>query len=180
MSGDGVVIDRLDGASYAAAIPELAEVLIDCVDSGGGVSFMAPLAPLDAIRFWLSLEGEVATHRKIVLAARDAGGIVGTVQLHPCWQPNQPHRAEVAKLLVHRRARRRGIAAALMARIEQEARGLGRTLVTLDTETDGPAETLYRGLGYQVAGRIPDFALMSHGGLTATTILFKRLSPPAA
>jgi GNAT superfamily N-acetyltransferase len=176
MSGSpATAIERLDAAGVQREIAALAEVLIDCVDSGGGVSFMAPLAVEAAAGFWRDTADGVAAGAKVVLAARPAGEIVGSVQLHPCWQPNQPHRCDVAKLLVHRKARRRGIAEALIGALEAEARTMGRWMLMLDTETGGDAERLYRRLGYIEVGVHPDYALRSHGGLTGTTFFYKRL-----
>jgi GNAT superfamily N-acetyltransferase len=165
----------LDEAREAA--PALGEVLTDCVAGGASASFMADLAPADAEAFWRR-QAEAGDGRAI-LVAEDEAGIFGVVQLVPAWPPNQPHRADVAKLLVHRRARRRGAAKALMIAIEDEARAMGRWLLMLDTETGGAAERLYSGLGWTRLGVVEDFALTPDGALCATTFFFRRLQPPS-
>ncbi len=138
---------------------------------------MADLAPADAEAFWRR-QAEAGDGRAI-LVAEDEAGIFGVVQLVPAWPPNQPHRADVAKLLVHRRARRRGAARALIIAIEDEARAMGRWLLLLDTETGGAAERLYEGLDWTRLGVVEDFALTPDGALCATTFFFKRLRPPS-
>jgi GNAT superfamily N-acetyltransferase len=168
---------RLDPAQALAAAPALAEVLTDCVAGGASVSFMADLTVADAEAFWRG-QAEAGDGRAI-LAAEDAAGIFGVVQLVPAWPPNQPHRADVAKLLVHRRGRGRGAAKALMVALEDEARAMGRWLLVLDTVTGGAAEQLYAGLGWTRAGVVEDFALMPDGALCATTFFFRRLRPPS-
>ena len=170
-------IRRLDPAQALAAAPALAEVLTDCVAGGASASFMADLAPADAEAFWRR-QAEAGDGRAI-LVAEDEAGIFGVVQLVPAWPPNQPHRADVAKLLVHRRARRRGAARALIIAIEDEARAMGRWLLLLDTETGGAAERLYEGLDWTRLGVVEDFALTPDGALCATTFFFKRLRPPS-
>jgi len=168
-------IEILAPAAYAAAVPELAEVLSACVEAGAGVSFMLPFPPSEAAAFWRSLAPRVAEGTILVLAARNAEGrIDGTVQLQLVGTPNQPHRAEVAKMLVHPRARRQGLAEALMRALEAEARRLGRRLLTLDTASD-VADRLYRRLGFREVGTIPGFALWPQGGLSDTTIFYKWL-----
>ncbi|HEV7383419.1 MAG TPA: GNAT family N-acetyltransferase [Phenylobacterium sp.] len=170
-------IRRLDPTQARAAAPALAEVLTDCVAGGASASFMADHAPADAEAFWRG-QAEAGDGRAI-LAAEDEAGIFGVVQLVPAWPPNQPHRADVAKLLVHRRARRRGAAKALMIALEDEARAMGRWLLLLDTETGGAAERLYAGLGWTRLGVVEDFALTPDGALCATTFFFRRLQPPS-
>ena len=155
----------------------LADVLHAVVHDGAGVSFVLPFSRDEARAFWMDkvLPGALAGTRR-VLVARDAERIVGTVQIDLATPPNQPHRAEVVKLLVHPSARRRGIARALMVALEDEARDAGRTLLTLDTWTGGPAETLYRDLGYVTVGTIPRYARPSTTpGLEPTTIMYKEL-----
>ncbi|MCB1510302.1 MAG: GNAT family N-acetyltransferase [Hyphomicrobiaceae bacterium] len=154
----------------------LADVLVDCVDGGASVSFMAPLTKQRATAFWLGLAPDVETGERIVLAARDHDGIVGTVQVILAQPENQPHRADIAKMLVHRRARRQGLGARLMQAAEDAARDAGKSVLVLDTVTDGDADRLYTRLGWTVAGTIPDYALWPHGGLTPTTIFYKRLT----
>jgi GNAT superfamily N-acetyltransferase len=150
-------------------------VLVDCVDGGASVSFMHPLARDHARRFWSQVADGVARGERALIVAEDAGGIAGTVQLVLAQPDNQPHRADVAKMLVHRRARRQGLGEALMRAAERVARDCGKTLLVLDTVTGGDAERLYARLGWQRVGVIPDFALWPRGGLCATTVFYRRL-----
>ncbi|HEX4713159.1 GNAT family N-acetyltransferase [Phenylobacterium sp.] len=167
-------IRRLTPDEARTAAPALAEVLTDCVAGGASVSFMADLTLADAEAFW---RGEAdAGDGRAILVAEDAAGIFGVAQLIPAWPPNQPHRADVSKMLVHRRGRRLGVARALMTALEDEARAMGRWLLVLDTVTGGAAEQLYAGLGWTRAGVVEDFALMPDGALCATTFFFKRLA----
>jgi GNAT superfamily N-acetyltransferase len=152
-------IEVLDVAAAASAERRLAEILCACVDAGASVSYLPPLAPEVARAFWKRMAAEVAAGTRILLAAWDDAKLVGTVMLELASAPNQPHRAEVQKLLVHPAARRRGHARALMLRAEQEARRAGRTLLTLDTRAGDAAETLYRAMSWHEAGRIPGYAL---------------------
>ncbi len=149
--------------------------LIDCVDGGASVSFMQPLSPEKARDFWRGVAREAASGARIVLVARDAGGIVGTVQIIPAQPDNQPHRADIAKMLVHRRGRRRGIGAALMHAAEAAARQAGKTLLVLDTVTGGDAERLYSRLGWVFVGIVPDYALWPDGRPCGTSIYYRRL-----
>jgi len=167
-------VETLSPAGYDAAVPQLADVLSACVEAGAGVSFMQPFPPAEAARFWKGLATRVADGTIVVLVARNGGRIDGTVQLQLVGTPNQPHRAEVAKMLVHPRARRRGLAEALMRQLETEARRLGRGLLTLDTASD-VADRLYRRLGFQEVGTIPGYAYWPQGGLSDTTIFYKWL-----
>lgn len=155
----------------------LAEVLHAVVHGGAGVSFVVPFSLDQARAFWTgSVLPAVHARRRHALVARLDGRIVGTVQLDPAWAPNQPHRAEVLKLLVHPAARRQGIARALMLDLERLAQGHGWTLLTLDTWTGQGGEALYRSLGYVAVGSIPRFARPSTTpGLEATTIMYKEL-----
>ena len=154
----------------------LARLLIDCVDGGASVSFMHPLSLERALGFWRDVAVGAARGERALLVAQDeAGAIVGTVQLVFAQPENQPHRADIAKMLVHRRARRQGLAAALMRAAEQLAAQQGKTLLVLDTVTGGDAERLYERLGWQRCGVIPGYALWPRGGLCATTVLFKPL-----
>jgi GNAT superfamily N-acetyltransferase len=174
-----------DGFRIRAAADEpgvaagLAQVLLDCVAGGASVSFMAPLAPHRALTFWQSVLDSVQRGERIVLVAEDglSGSIVGTVQVVFAVAENQPHRADVAKMLVHRRVRRRGLGAALLRAAESAAREAGRTLLVLDTVTDGDAERLYLRLGWQRVGVIPGYALWPTGGLCDTTYFYKALEP---
>src|SRR5262249_377915 len=135
----------------AADLDDLAGLLVDAVDGGAGVSFMRPLSA-DAARAWWRQTIESSDARAVFLVARDEGGIAGPIQLQPAWAPNQPHRADVAKLIVHRRARGRGIGRALVEAVEARARASGFTLLTLDTVRGDAAERLYAAAGWQRAG----------------------------
>jgi GNAT superfamily N-acetyltransferase len=154
----------------------LAELLVDAVDAGAAVSFLPPLAS-DAARDWWRRTIEAAHPRAIFLVARDAEGIHGSVQLHPAWAPNQSHRADVAKLLVHRRARGAGVGTALMVELEARARGAGLRLLTLDTKRGDHAERLYRRCGWTEVGAIPGYALDPDGTPHDTVIFYKELEP---
>ncbi|MGF1665185.1 MAG: GNAT family N-acetyltransferase [Acidimicrobiia bacterium] len=154
----------------------LAEVLVDCVAAGASVSFMWPFMLEQALAYWATVADEVAAGRRMLLVAEDEEGVVGTVQLVPAQPDNQPHRADVGKLLVHRRGRRRGVGAALMRAVDVVAHQAGKTVLVLDTADPG-AERLYLRLGWQRVGVVPDFAMLPDGGMCATTILWKRVSP---
>jgi len=156
----------------------LAQVLLDCVEGGASVSFMWPLPLHKALAFWDSVLGSARRGERIVLLAEDStsGDVVGTVQVIFAVPDNQPHRADVAKMLVHRRARRRGLGAALLGAAEGAARATGRTLLVLDTVSGGDAERLYARLGWQRLGIIPGYALWPQGGLCDTTYFYKTLS----
>jgi len=158
-------------------IQALSEVLIDCVEGGASVSFMLPMSRAKAQAFWQSTATRLARGELAVLAARDAAGaIVGTVQVLLDQPENQPHRGDIAKMLVHRRARRRGVGAALLAAAERQALSLGKTLLVLDTAS-GDAARLYARQGWQLCGRIPGYALYPDGTPCATTVFFKCLHP---
>jgi GNAT superfamily N-acetyltransferase len=152
-------IEVLDAAAAASAERRLAEILCSCVNAGASVSYLPPLATEVARGFWKRMPTEIAADTRILLAAWHEAMLVGTVMLEFAASPNQPHRAEVQKLLVHPDARRRGVARALMAHLETEARRAGKTLLTLDTRAGDAAEQLYRDMGWHEAGRIPGFAL---------------------
>lgn len=159
----------------AHQIEQLAEVLTDCVVGGASVSFMWPLAHETAIAFWQEIVRDVERGARALLVAEAAEGIVGTVQLILEQPENQPHRADLAKMLVHRGARRQGLGDALMQAAEAMAIECGKTLLVLDTVTGSSAERLYIRLGWERVGVIPDYALMPDGGLVATTVFFRRL-----
>ena len=169
------MIEQLIPPVADSDLQELAQLLVDAVDSGAAVSFLAPLT-LDRAQAWW--RGVVSTShpRAIFLVARDVGGIVGTVQLHPAWAPNQPHRADIAKLLVHRRCRRAGLGTQLMQAIEGAARTAGFRLLTLDAKRGATAEQLYRRLGWTTAGTIPGYALDSDGTPHDAVIFYKQLA----
>jgi ribosomal protein S18 acetylase RimI-like enzyme len=177
---EGFEIRRMQGAEIRRRIEEFSSILVDCVEGGAGVSFMLPFGQANAAAFWLSVAGDCDAGKRIVIAAIMDSVAVGTVQIVPVQIPNQPHRAEVAKLLVHRRARRRGIARALMTQLEVEARALKRSLLTFDTTTGEAAEQLYLALGYVRAGIIPDYAHKPEGGLVATSVFYKLISSEGA
>ena len=159
-----------------AQLRQLSALLIDCVDGGASVSFMHPLTADRADAFWRRVAAGVAAGERALLVAEDAQGtIVGTVQLLFDLPENQPHRADVAKMLVHRRARRQGLAERLMRAAEDTARASGKTLLVLDTVTGGDAERLYARLGWQRVGSIPDYALFPRGGTCATTYFYRAL-----
>jgi GNAT superfamily N-acetyltransferase len=154
----------------------LSDVLIDCVEGGASVSFMLPMSRAKAEAFWHSTSASVARGERIVLAAEDASGmIIGTVQVILDQPENQPHRGDIAKMLVHRGIRRQGVGAALLAAAERSALSAGKTLLVLDTVTGGDAERLYARQGWQLCGQIPNYALWPDGTPCATTILFKFL-----
>ena len=156
-------------------IHELSDVLIDCVEGGASVSFMLPMSRAKAEAYWRSTSASVARGERMVLAAEDAAStIVGTVQVILDQPENQPHRGDVAKMLVLRRVRRQGVGAALLAAAEQSALSAGKTLLVLDTAS-GDAERLYSRHGWQRCGQIPNYALWPDGKPCATTIFFKSL-----
>ena len=157
-------------------IEDLANVLIDCVDGGASVSFMHPLTRERAVAFWRRVAQGVAESERVLLIAEDAEGICGTVQLIVDLPENQPHRADVAKMLVSRRVRRQGLGAALMRAAEAAARECGKTLLVLDAVTDGDAARLYEQLGWVRVGVIPDYALMPKGELCDTTVYYRNLA----
>lgn len=159
-------------------IDALAEILIETVANGGSVSFMHPLSMERARRFWKESIAAADRGERVVLGARWGCRLVGTVTVDLDCPENQPHRAEIAKLMTRPTHRGRGIARAMMREAERLATERGRTLLTLDTATEGGAGGLYEGLGYQMAGIIPDYALKPHGGLVGTIVYFKRIARP--
>jgi GNAT superfamily N-acetyltransferase len=171
-------IRRVEPGEAAGLVPALSHLLIACVDAGASVSFMHPLSEERALAFWRGVADGVARHERVLLVAEDGDAqLVGTVQIVLALPENQPHRGDVAKLLVHPRARRQGIAAALMGGVDRQARAEGRSLLVLDTVTGGDAERLYARAGWQRCGVIPDFALFPRGGLCSTTVFYKPLPP---
>jgi GNAT superfamily N-acetyltransferase len=172
---DAIQIRRLE-APQDSDIAQLADVLVDCVDGGASVSFMHPLTRERATAFWRGVAQGAADGRRLLLVAEDEQGIVGTVQVIVDLPENQPHRGDVAKMLVHRRGRRRGVGAALMRAAEEHARDAGKTLLVLDTVTGGDAERLYARLGWQRARVVPDYALWPRGGFCATTFFYRQLA----
>jgi GNAT superfamily N-acetyltransferase len=164
------------GAQAEALAQALADVLIDCVEGGASVSFMLPLPRDKALAFWRGvLEGAARGERVLLVAETAEGRIIGTVQLITALPDNQPHRADIAKMLVHRDARRRGVAGMLMAAVDRAARDEGRTVLVLDTVTGGDAERLYQRAGWHSAGSVPNYALMPDGAYCATTFFYRQL-----
>ena len=159
-----------------AQIDGLADVLIDCVEGGASVSFMHPLTRERATAFWRGVADGVATGARALLVAEDAHGICGTVQLILDQPDNQPHRADLAKMLVHRRARRQGLGAALVRAAEAVALDCGRTLLVLDAVTGGDAARMYARLGWIRVGDIPRYALMPQGEPCSTTYFYRDLA----
>jgi GNAT superfamily N-acetyltransferase len=157
-------------------VDQLADVLIDCIEGGASVSFMHPLPRERALAFWRHVARGVGSGERALLVAADAHGLCGTVQLVLEQPENQPHRADLSKMLIHRRARRRGLGAALMQAAEATARACGKTLLVLDTASDD-AERLYQRAGWVRVGTIPGYALLPQGGLCATTLYYRELAP---
>ena len=155
-------------------IDQLAAVLCDCVEGGASVSFMRPLTHERAVAFWRGVAQSVAEGERALLVAEDADGICGTVHLVLSQPENQPHRAELSKMLVHRRARCQGVGAALLRAAEDTARECAKTLLVLDTASD-EAERLYERQGWTRVGVIPGYALLPEGGLCATTLYYRNL-----
>ena len=158
-----------------AVVAALADILVEAVASGGSVSFMHPLALATAEGFWRESLASADRNERIVLGAFDGESLVGTVTLLLHLPPNQPHRAEIAKMMTRISHRGRGVATALRCEAERMAAERGRTLLVLDTAVDGGASGLYERLGFQLTGIIPDYALKPHGGLTGTMIYWKRI-----
>jgi predicted N-acetyltransferase YhbS len=171
-----VTIERIGRDAAEDDVRALARLLVDAIAGGAGVSFLADLTEEQAEVWWRSLLSS-SSARAIILIARDEEGVVGTVQLQPAWAPNQPHRADVAKLIVHRRARRRGIARALMQALEEAASAAGFTLLLLDTCKGYDAERLYASTGWVRVGEVPGFALNPDGSLCDTVFFYKQLTP---
>ncbi len=167
-------IRRLDAVSSAQQ-ESLAALLIDCVEGGASVSFMLPLTRDRALAFWQRVAQGVAAQERALLVAEDERGICGTVQLILDQPENQPHRADLAKMLVHTRARRQGLGAALMRAAEDAARRCGKSLLVLDAVTGGDAARLYERLGWVRVGDVPGFALFPHGGLCGTTYYYRNV-----
>jgi GNAT superfamily N-acetyltransferase len=171
----GFEIAVLDAPVADKALDQLASVLVDCVDGGASVSFMSPFSHVEAMAFFRKVAASVASGDTVLLAASLDGRIVGTVQLGLDTPPNQPHRADIKKMLVHRSARGRGIGAALMARVEAEARRHRRWLLVLDTVPGENGHRVYQRAGWTETGIIPDYALFPDGRLCDTAVMWKRL-----
>lgn len=173
------VIRRLDAAETGERIAALSGVLMDCVEGGASVGFMAPLTRPRADAFWLGVKDRVAAGTSELLIAELDGEVVGTVQLGMAQPDNQPHRADLAKMLVHRSARKRGVGRALLRAAEDLARAKGKMLLVLDTASDD-AERLYKSLDWTMVGRVPGYALLPDGRFCDTTIFYKWLAPSSA
>ena len=171
-------IRALDANEASALLPQLCGVLVDCVDGGASVSFMAPFGVAEAEPFWQGVISRLSKGDLVLFVAEDENGVHGTVQLVLAMPPNQPHRAEISKLLVHRRARCRGIGQALMRAAEREAAARGRSLIVLDTADPG-AERLYERLGWQRVGVIPGYALLPDGRPCDTVVFYRHLADGA-
>lgn len=171
-----ITLRELDGTEALARVPELADVLRDCVEGGASVGFMLPLAEGRLDAFWRQVAAGVAAgERHLFVAEDEAGRICGTLSLVLDMPDNQPHRADVSKMLVHRRARRQGVAERLLRALEARARELGRTTLVLDTVTGSEASRVYERTGWQKAGDIPNYALMPEGASCSTTYYFRLL-----
>jgi GNAT superfamily N-acetyltransferase len=175
---DHVTIRALSPQEARDQVGALSAVLIDCVEGGASVSFMAPLTRERADAFWSGVADGVAAGERIVIVAQDAasGRIVGTVQVVLRQPENQPHRADIAKMLVCREARRRGVGAMLMRAAEDAAREAGKSVLVLDTVTGSAAERLYERVGWKRVGVIPNYALWPNGGLCDTTVFYKQIA----
>jgi len=180
--------DALNSSSFSvqrilsvteAQLEGLPQVLIDCVEGGASVSFMHPLQQSKALAFWRRVGESVVNGERALLIAEQGSCVIGTVQLILEQPENQPHRADLSKMLVHRRARRQGVGAALLRKAEDVAREYGKTLLVLDTAS-GDAERLYARTGWQRCGHVPDYALLPYGGLCATSFYYRRLAPESA
>lgn len=170
-----MTIRELTAPDIAPSMDALIELLQDTVDSGASVGFLPPVLIEDARAFWDETAVEIDGGGRVVLAAFDEDDLVGVVHLVLCTRANGLHRAEVAKLMVHRKARRRGIGRALMLAVEDLAKKHHRTLLVLDTRRGDISEQLYKGMAYQVAGTIPNYALSANGELHETVLFYKNL-----
>lgn len=170
-----LLILRLTVEEASDYLPALADVLHDCVEGGASVSFMWPFSKADALDFFRLVVDEVRKHKRILLAAFWNDSLVGTLQIITAMPPNQKHRADLAKLLVHRSARGHGIGRSLMQEAERICQLEGKTLLVLDTVVDSPTDALYTSMGWTKAGIIPDYAKFPDGRWCATAIFWKKL-----
>lgn len=174
---EAITIRRVATNEAMGCVDALAGLLIDCVEGGASVSFMLPITRQTAVQFWRRVAEGVASDERILLIAENGEGrIVGTVQLITAQPENQPHRADVAKMLVSRSARRQGVAMRLMAAVDNEARHAGKSVLVLDTVTGGDAERLYERSGWVRVGTVPNYALMPDGAFCGTTFFHKQLA----
>jgi len=169
-------IRLLDAGEARAAIPDLCEILSDCINGGASVGFMQPYMPADAAPYWQGVADAVAAGDTLLFVAEVDGEIVGTVQVGFASMPNQPHRGDLKKMLVHRSARGRGLSRLLMDAAEKGAAARGRTLLVLDTATGSDAEKIYPRFGWERVGVIPDYAMWPEGGFGATTLFYERVT----
>jgi acetyltransferase len=167
------IIEQITPTNANTILPDLIEILRDSVASGASVGFLPPLSEAEAHGYWAGVIDDLAQATRVLLVARQAERVVGTVQLELAKKPNARHRAEVQKLMVHTQARRQGIARALLAAIEEEARRAGRTLLVLDTRQGDPSEQLYRSHGYTMAGIIPQYCRSANGELDPTVLYYR-------
>jgi ribosomal protein S18 acetylase RimI-like enzyme len=172
------MILRLDNSGFGDALEDLADILHACVQNGASIGFVLPFTPDQARAYWQDrVQPDLQAGALDLFVAYENGRVLGTVQLIPAAMPNQPHRADVAKLLVHPKARRRGLARALMAALQDRATQLGRTLLVLDTRSTDPSRILYQSMGFQIAGEIPNYCRNPfEDRLEPTTYMFKDLS----
>src|SRR5664279_209724 len=170
---------RIEPLASTSVIAALSEILVEVVAGGGSVSFLHPLSPQSAADFWQVSLAAASRGERIVLGAFDRDDLIGTVTLLLDLPPNQPHRAEIAKMMTRPSHRHRGVATALLRAAEELAMARGRTLLVLDTAVDDGASRLYESMGFSLAGIIPDYALKPHGGLTGTMIYWKSLAETA-
>ncbi|MBL8055078.1 MAG: GNAT family N-acetyltransferase [Anaerolineales bacterium] len=175
MTPPGFALQQLTDTDASVETPAFADLLIDAVAAGASVGYLPPLAPAEALAYWRSVQAARAAGERLVWAAWSGADLAGSVQLDLVQRPNGWHRAEVMKLLVHRRFRRRGLGRALMLAAEAAARALGRTTLVLDTLLGEPSEQLYAGLGWQKAGVIPQYARVADGSLQPTVVYYKLL-----
>ncbi len=171
-------IHKLDGAACDAALGQLNDLLLDAVAHGASLGFLAGVDGAEARRYWDGVRAAVADGARVLLVAAHGDTLVGTVQLDLCQKANGRHRAELQKMIVHSRARRRGLGGVLLRAAEAEARALNRGLLFLDTEAGSGAEQLYRGLGYTRVGEVPDYACTPGGKWHPTAIYYKSLFAP--
>ena len=169
------MVRAYSAAEFESNIPRFAQILMDAVDSGAGVSFVAPLSRDMAESFWRGKIKDVASAQIFPFVAEVEGVIAGLVLLVRAWAPNQPHHSEVSKLVVHRNFRGRGVATALMNALETKAKSLDQTLLTFDASAHGPVEAFYKGLGYICVGHYPGYARSGLGAIEDTALFYKKL-----
>ncbi|MGY5778038.1 GNAT family N-acetyltransferase [Rhizobium sp. LEGMi135b] len=168
-------IRLLSAAEARDRLSDLCDVLVDCVNGGASVGFMQPYGTADALPYWQGVADSVDSGATLLFVAVIEGRVLGTVQVGAAQMPNQPHRGDLKKLLVHRAARGKGLARLLMEAAEREAAYIGKTLLVLDTATGSDAEAIYPRLGWLRVGVVPDYAMWPEGGLCDTTIFYKRI-----